>query len=433
MAWDKTKPADSEEKRLFPPIARADKTLLDDLFDLVNAAGGSQPRLTRVPPIKAGNPYLRLIGTESSGADWRLVEDAGSILLQENTGSETTPTWVTRLSFLVSGPFSSNIHIKKDTPSLRLIGTEGSAKDWQLIEVAGQILLEENTGSEGSPSWVTRYTFEPGDSGGFDRFYRLGVAAASQGDVVISSNTTLNGLQVYDNLTIDSTFTLTHDSERALFIKVKGALIVNGSISADAKGLARPAAGLGGEGRDGKNGGIAPGGAGGGAQFNQTKGGNGGNSILPTVLGGVGGTGTGNTGQTSPTAIPNYILDQVAGVGGLCFFLPGSSGGNGGGKDDNYGQGGQGGGILIIEADTITVGASGSIVARGQQGGSGTTTGNGTGGDAGGGGGGVIVLRYRSLSNSGTISVAGGAAGTSGPGPNGTAGATGLLVQEEWI
>jgi hypothetical protein len=56
----------------------------------------------------------------------------------------------------ISGDVISDIKIKKSTPALRLKGTEGSGKDWRLVEDAGKIKVQENTGSEGSPTWTTR-------------------------------------------------------------------------------------------------------------------------------------------------------------------------------------------------------------------------------------------------------------------------------------
>jgi len=43
--------------------------------------------------MKMSTPYVRFIGTEGSAVDYRLVETAGSMKLQKNTGTEGTPTW----------------------------------------------------------------------------------------------------------------------------------------------------------------------------------------------------------------------------------------------------------------------------------------------------------------------------------------------------
>lgn len=50
--------------------------------------------------------------------------------------------------------------LKKANPALRLIGTEGSAKDWRMVEDAGAVKVQENTGSEGAPTWTTRFSVD---------------------------------------------------------------------------------------------------------------------------------------------------------------------------------------------------------------------------------------------------------------------------------
>ena len=46
--------------------------------------------------------------------------------------------------------------LKGATPHLRLVGTETGAKDWRVIEVNGTFQVQENTATEGSPTWATR-------------------------------------------------------------------------------------------------------------------------------------------------------------------------------------------------------------------------------------------------------------------------------------
>jgi len=69
--------------------------LVGDLAARLNLAGG---QMTGRIDVKMAMPYVRLIGTEASAKDWRMVESAGSLLMQENTGTEATPTWVTRFN-----------------------------------------------------------------------------------------------------------------------------------------------------------------------------------------------------------------------------------------------------------------------------------------------------------------------------------------------
>ena len=66
--------------------------------------------------MKMSTPYVRFIGTEGSAVDYRLVETAGSMKLQKNTGTEGTPSW----SDLVDIDSSGNLN----AVSLKVGGTE---------------------------------------------------------------------------------------------------------------------------------------------------------------------------------------------------------------------------------------------------------------------------------------------------------------------
>jgi hypothetical protein len=126
------------------------------------------------------------------------------------------------------------------------------------------------------------------------------------------------------------------------------------------------------------------------------------------------------------------------GAGTVTNLATGGSGGGGGGA-------GSGGGIIAVYFRVITIGASASITANGGNGGNGGGGGNavanvvlnsagggGGGGGGAGGNGGQIILVYNSISNSGSITVAGGTGGTGGAlgtkvnsGTDGTAGSSG--------
>lgn len=47
-----------------------------------------------------------------------------------------------------------DVIIEKDTPAVRLIGTETSAEDYRIVESGGDLLIQRNTGSKASPSWT---------------------------------------------------------------------------------------------------------------------------------------------------------------------------------------------------------------------------------------------------------------------------------------
>ncbi len=122
----------------------------------------------------------------------------------------------------------------------------------------------------------------------------------------------------------------------------------------------------------------------------------------------------------------------------------GGGGGAGNNATSNFGGGGGGGGgtgsnggVLLLVSPTIT--NAGTISANGGNGGNGGNAGNGTCGDTGavgagagatgaggnGGNGGAVILVYKTLTNSGTISVAGGTGGS--PGSVGTSCGTGII------
>ena len=306
------------------------------------------------------------------------------------------------------------------------------------------------------------------------------------GDLVVSSGTTtLTSSRYYNNLTVNVGAILTADNPMTIF--VKGTLTINGTISMVGKGGAggiAVALNAGGVGSVGNMGSLAGSGGSTTAFASTNVGGVAGsagtlNRVLynpfdwisttprPNYVGAGGGAGgsqtsgsTGLTGVNGP-AHPNFPSNnpKPGGAGGVGANLSTIVGGNGG----------AGGGTIAIFANSIIIGASGVISAAGQNGNIGTTNtgsnvngfpggngidggyggqhedrgyyntagGGGQGGSggpangAGGGGGGTggsIILTYKSITNNGSISVAGGIGGLGGggyPGPHGAGGAGG--------
>lgn len=392
---------------------------------------------------------------------------------------------------------------------------------------AGQV--QALVGTSGTPGSGNKYVTDADTtgSGAIIRSSALsnsqGFGDGSDGNVTISTNTSLSRDMYYNNLTVSNTFTLTPNGYR---IYVKGTLTVNGVIDLS-----------GGAGTNGGNGGAASGGTGGtagsvgsggtgtnsgtlvgsaaGTNGTSSAGasatgnqGAGANSAAATGTaagslthalgtasqvgntGGSGGSGgTGNTGSgssaggspgavtggaagsvTAPvnkvTVFPNYLnffdLATPGGTGSVISFKGstltsspggGSGGGSGGGGNAALGGGGGGGGgsggtgatggLIVIYAHDITISATGVISALGGGGGGGGNGANGGGGGALGGGGGgggsgsggmggtggVIILVSTSITNAGSITVAGGTGGTAGSsagngGSNGGGGAS---------
>jgi len=273
----------------------------------------------------------------------------------------------------------------------------------------------------------------------------------SDGDVTISSNTTLTETKFYNNLTINAGITLDGTASPQV-IYVKDTLTINGTISMSGKGTS-PTGAVGGDSGDptpddglagsavdainmniagatGPTGNGAGGAAGGGA--GAVLGGGGGGNVSPfgSTAGGSG-VATPSPGAATPTPstihsviayLPNEnilvgasgisgnsggaggnargdatpVADAAGGVGGVGNGGAGGTGGNGnsagtqrgGGGGGGGGAGGGGGDSLIIAAKRINLNASGIIESNGGSGGAGGTGGNGASSGAGGGGGG---------------------------------------------
>ena len=306
------------------------------------------------------------------------------------------------------------------------------------------------------------------------------------GNVTISSGTTVSTTKYYENLIVNSTLTI---GASPTVIYVKDTLTVNngGSITVTPAGGAggvskvatnggtnsvglSPANGnAGGAGNGGGVGGV--GGTGGGS--GGTGGGYGGGA--PTYAGGAGGgTGGAAGSQGSKNSAFNHVIEYLAlstrpncnGSGGGSGTSAGggatggrlsdgsnhasaSGAGGTGGAGTRGGDGGQGGGTLVILAKNIIVNSGGSIKANGGNGVAASTSngsnggngaagtnaggasgfggggGGGGGGGAGGGaggGGGTLFIIFTSLTETGTIECAG---GTGGAGSTTTAGSGG--------
>ena len=250
----------------------------------------------------------------------------------------------------------------------------------------------------------------------------------SDGDVTISSDTTLTSDMAYNNLTINAGVTLNPNGYR---IFVKGTLTNNGIIA-----------------RNGNDGiaGTGNGGTGGAALADNNLGGSGvgggdgtggslnGGSVNPAIgkNGGQGGNGSYGVGSAGVATAPSFIFSvypfcvQMNDFPGTTLLKGGAGGGCGGndgtGGHDYSGGGGSGGGVMVLVAKTIING--GTISVNGGNGAN--AAGIYDSGGGGGGGGGCMVLIYNSLTNTGTISASGGTggagAGSGGIGANGNAG-----------
>ncbi len=231
---------------------------------------------------------------------------------------------------------------------------------------------------------------------------------STTGTTTWSSNQTLTpGIHDYGNLTIQTGVTVSPSGSEAgpLIIRCNGTFTMQGTakIDWDYKGGGRGSS----PGDPAKYGLFLGGGGGGGGSGGAALDAIGGIGAQPYNAGTLGGSGGYNgAGGDGSDATANSDMKTL--IAKLAAFVQGGGGGGGGGGNLG-GNGRAGGGLVIIIAQTIDIGSSASIDARGDDGQAGVS-GNGGGGGAGGGG--VILLAASTFTNDlGTYNVAGGPGG----------------------
>ena len=248
----------------------------------------------------------------------------------------------------------------------------------------------------------------------------------SDGDVTISSPTTLTKDMYYDNLVINSPITT---SGFRIFVKNtvsgNGSIIHNGSNGSGTTAGTTTGSGIfktsaGGAGSPGVGGGGT-----GGAGTIGSAGGNGGAGD-PTWGGtGAGGSVTKNFApMIGSVSFPTTTGLNVASDGTISGFKGAGGGGGGGDVEGSGGGGGASGGFILLVAKKYT--GTFTFSATGGNGGNATmSSGNGGGGGGGGAGGNVCVV-YQTKTWTGSYTLTGGIGGTSiqGTSQNGPAGSS---------
>ena len=350
---------------------------------------------------------------------------------------------------------SGKVGIGTENPKESL-EVNGSAKIHKDLKVEGGIVVGNPAGGNKGPGTINAQKIYVNGSeiSGIEGLNRseildmLYFGSGKDGDVVITSNTTLTRDMEYRNLTIKSGATLNPNGWR---IFVLNTLIIEkgASISRDGNDGedAHNCPGWGAAQRCRGNGGAplfahTVGGSGGGGSGGQGGGGGSGESGEAGGDGGDGGDISGASGGRGGTG-GNKIIDYLPSP-----FLPflsinpeiaktGGAGGGGGAASSSGsgvsagGGGGSGGGIIHIFAKHVVL--NGNITARGGDGGNGACACYTIGhygcwipaGGGGGGGGGFVLLVYKTKTGSGTIDVSGGQGGKGCTADNGDVGKDG--------
>ena len=251
----------------------------------------------------------------------------------------------------------------------------------------------------------------------------------ADGNVTINSNTTLTSDMNYNDLTINSTFTLTTAGYRVF---VAGTLTNNGFIDNSAAAAVTNTGGAGGLA------GTMLGGSAGASSSAQGGAGGGGAGIIVLFAKNVAVQGLINAKGGAGSAAQSPSSGNINGSSGTATsrtLIQSGSGGNGGACTSQ--SGGTGG--VITTSSKMSRGTPALLMsmvdgilqltggAGGASGGSNVTS--TTSGGGGGGQGGVIIFVYNTLTTSGTLSVTGGTFGAGfGAGSVGVAGSSGLAI-----
>jgi hypothetical protein len=96
-------PQDSDSPSQGAAYFRQNWQLFVDLFGLpantaisgpiLGMGGNTDGKIATAPVLKSANPFIRVIGQETSGHDYRWYSDGGNLRLQLNTATEAAPTW----------------------------------------------------------------------------------------------------------------------------------------------------------------------------------------------------------------------------------------------------------------------------------------------------------------------------------------------------
>lgn len=398
---------------------------------------------------------------------------SGDIIKFTTSGALPTGISASTNYYVISSGLTADAFQISSTIGGTVINTSGSQSGTHTLIRSTPVAVGDNdtrlptqgendalVGTSGTPSSTNKYVTNDDTTGtgsviresyidGLEWF-----GDGSDGDVIISTDTTLARDMFYNNLTVNNGIFLYANGYR---IFVKGIITTigtgkvdrSGNNGANGAGSAPPGPKINAAGGAalpaGTLTGVSAGGQGGGADNGNSFEAGAAAASVTNSIGVVGGAGggprpTGTVTAASPSIhspYPVYLLDTTAilmrnatgqfngsssGAGGD------SSGGNGGTRGG--GGGGSSGGMIFIAAKEMNFSANDSIRAIGGNGGTGATSGLGNASGGGAGSGGVIVLIYKTMSGTtltASTALAGGTGGTVGGSASGSNGTTGII------
>lgn len=350
---------------------------------LITAAGVNTPAIPASEVTSgafgSGNyTFPGTLGVTSGLTTLSNLQVNGSSTLQAFTATQSTTTNATTTSFYNSGTASTTV-LNANSAAIGSL-TVGSCTG---CSAAGGGSKFGGTGTDGALTLTSGAT-------------NIDAAGAT---VVIKNYSSISitgsGSLTFTNPAANGTLIILK-SQGACTLTSATAPMINASNMGGSGGTAGTGGGSGGSGTAGfASVGTSPGGGGGG-------------SVFGTATPGAAGTVPSNANAFTTSYLSKYNSYFATGGGGS----GGTASNSGAGKDG--GSGGRGGGAVIMEcggAWNFTT-ASGISVA-GQVGGN--SVGGGVSSGGSGGGGGTFVALYNTLtSNSGTVSIAGGAGGSPG-------------------
>lgn len=133
---------------------------LEDLFGIPNATNITgallslgaltDGKVATDTVVKGSSPFKRLIGTEASAKDVRVVEDAGILKVQHNTGTEAAPTWTDRFWIdLSNGQITKGSEFPGGGVTVLLFKQAAAPAGWTRVVDAGNtdaaIIIRQNS------------------------------------------------------------------------------------------------------------------------------------------------------------------------------------------------------------------------------------------------------------------------------------------------